>query len=208
MTTNYPDLSQLSVNQLLAMTIRESIENPVINEITARYPSLKELTEATFAELTQIKGIGPRKASAILASIELAKRLNAPAPEQPMQIISPKDVVNLVTPEMRYLDRECFKVILLNTKNHVIRIDTVSIGTLNFCAIHPREVFKSAIKHSAGGIILVHNHPSGDCSPSQQDLDITKRLVEAGKLIGIEVMDHVIIGGSGYTSFKERGLLI
>lgn len=207
MSTKYPDISKLSVNQLLAMTIRESTDTPVINEITARYPSLKELTEATFAELTQIKGIGPRKASAILALIELAKRISSPPQqEQPIFILSPQDVVNLVTPEMRYLDREHFKVILMNTKNHVIRVETVAIGTLNFCAVHPREVFKSAIKHSSAGIILVHNHPSLNCTPSQQDIEVTQRLVEVGNIIGIDILDHVIIG-ERYSSFKERGLI-
>jgi len=201
----YPDLSQLSVNQLLAMTIRESIEHPVINEITSLYPSLQALTEATFAELTQIKGIGTKRATAILASIELAKRLNEPT-EKTKQIRSPQDVADLVTPEMRYLDREHFRVLLLNTKNQVIRIELVSIGTLNSSAVHPREVFKAAIRHSAAGVILVHNHPSGDPKPSSQDIDVTKRLLDVGQLIGISVLDHIIIG-ERYMSFKEKGLI-
>ena len=109
--------------------------------------------------------------------------------------------------EMRFLDREHFRAILLNTKNHVIRIVTVAIGTFSSTAVHPRELFKSAIKASAAGIILVHNHPSGDPTPSDPDIEITSHLVEAGKLLGIEVLDHVIIGDSSFTSFKERGLV-
>lgn len=201
--TQYPDLSTFSTEQLLALTLREDPSNPAITEITTLFPTIKELTAVTLPELTKIKGIGPKKAASLLASIELAKRLNTPEPTKAIR--SPKDVADLVS-DMRYLDREHFKVILLNTKNHVIRIETVSIGTLNSSAVHPREVFKAAIRYSAAGVILVHNHPSGDCSASQQDIDITKRLIEAGEIVGISVVDHVIIGDR-YLSFKEKGLI-
>jgi len=109
--------------------------------------------------------------------------------------------------EMRCLDREYFRVLLLNTKNHVLKMETVSIGTLNCSAVHPREVFKPAIRNSAAAIILVHNHPSGDATPSRNDAEVTQRLSEAGKLLGIEILDHLVIGDGLFTSFKDKGLI-
>ena len=108
--------------------------------------------------------------------------------------------------EMRYLDREHFRAILLNTKNHVLRVETIGIGTLNSTAVHPREVFKLAVKYSAAAIILVHNHPSGDPTLSRDDLEVTKRLVEVGKVLGIDILDHIIIGDGKFVSLKEKGL--
>jgi DNA repair protein RadC len=109
--------------------------------------------------------------------------------------------------EMRYLDREQFRVLLLNTKNHVLKNVLVSVGSVNSSLVHPREVFKPAIKNSASAVILCHNHPSGDCTFSNEDVEITKRLTEAGKIIGIEVLDHIIIGDSVFVSLKERGMI-
>jgi DNA repair protein RadC len=109
--------------------------------------------------------------------------------------------------EMRYLDKEYFKVVMLNVKNRVISVENISIGSLNSSIVHPREVFKPAIKRSSAAVILVHNHPSGDTTPSREDIEITRRLVEAGKILGIEVLDHIIFGNSDYLSFKEKGLL-
>ncbi len=108
---------------------------------------------------------------------------------------------------MRYLDREHFKVILLNTKNHVLEIESVSVGNLNSSLVHPRELFKKAILKSAAGVILVHNHPSGDPQPSDEDRQVTARMVEAGEIIGIEVLDHIVIGDGRYASLRERGLM-
>lgn len=207
MSTNYPDISSYTTTELLSLTLRESCNSPLIAELTNRFSTLQELTSATITELTEIKGLGPVKASILLAAIELAKRLNKPPADEPKIILGPQDVANLVMFEMRFLDREHFRAIMLNTKNHVIKIETVAIGTLNSTAIHPRELFKSAIKSSAASIILVHNHPSGNPTPSEQDIEITQRLVEVGKLIGIEVLDHVIIGSFAFTSFKEKGLV-
>jgi DNA repair protein RadC len=109
--------------------------------------------------------------------------------------------------EMCYLDREQFRVLLLNTKNQVLAVETVSVGTLNSSLVHPREVFKQAVVKSAAAVILVHNHPSGDPGPSSEDLEITRRLHDAGKLIGIEVLDHIIIGDHIYFSVKEKGII-
>jgi DNA repair protein RadC len=109
--------------------------------------------------------------------------------------------------EMRFLEKEHFKVILLNIKNHVISVEDISIGSLNSSIVHPREVFKPAIKRSSASIILAHNHPSGDPTPSREDIDITRRLCEAGKILGIEVIDHVIIGNGSFVSLKEKGVI-
>jgi DNA repair protein RadC len=144
----------------------------------------------------------------LLASIELAKRLSYAAPTDNAESIrSPQDVADLVMNEMRYLDREHFRVLILNTKNVLLKNCLVSIGALNSSLVHPREVFKQAIKNSGAAIILVHNHPSGCCTPSQEDIAITKRLVEAGKIVGIEILDHVVIGDGTYFSFKDRSML-
>lgn len=204
---NYRDWNDLTLKELISMTLRESNNSPVVEELLQRFTSLRGLSEATVNELVTIKGLGPRKASLLKASFELGKRLYCTKPEKPVSIRSPQDVADLVMPEMRYLDREHFRALLLNTKNHIIRVETISIGTLNTSTIHPRELFKPAIRFSAASIILVHNHPSGDSTPSREDIDVTRRLVEVGRILGIEVLDHVIIGDGVFTSFKEKGLL-
>jgi len=181
MQSMYPDFSSMTVPELLAITLRESSNSEAITGLSNCF-TLKELTEATICELSAIKGMGKRKATALLAAVELAKRLSFTAPGNDAESIrSPQDVAALVMNEMRYLDREPFRVLLLNTKNHVFKNHLVSIGALNSSLVHPREVFKQAIKNSAAAVILIHNHPSGCCTPSQEDIEITKRLTEAGK---------------------------
>lgn len=208
MKTEYPDMSSLTVKELLSLALRESSGSPVIDDLTCRYVTLRDLASATFEELTGINRLGQKKAAALLASIELARRLYSTPPGEQKSIRGPQDVANLLMGEMYHLDREHFKVILLNTKHRVIKLETVSIGTLNTSMVHPRELFKSAIRHSAAAVILVHNHPSGITEPSREDIDITKRLVDAGSLLGIEVLDHIIIGDGDYASLKEKGLLL
>jgi len=123
------------------------------------------------------------------------------------KIKSPDDVSNLLMEEMRYLNKEMFNILLLNTKHDVIAIENISIGSLNASIVHPREVFNRAIKRSSSAIILAHNHPSGDPKPSGEDINITKRLIEAGTIIGINVLDHIIIGDGVYFSMKEQELI-
>ncbi|TEB09186.1 RadC family protein [Pelotomaculum propionicicum] len=207
MSFEYTDMSTLTVRELLSMTLRESPYSQVIEELTSRFTSLRDLTDLTFTELAGIKGIGPSKASSLLASLELAKRIYTATPEEYPVIRSPEDVIALVMHEMRYLDREHFRALLLNTKNCILRTEIISIGTLNSSQVHPRELFKGAVKHSAAGIILVHNHPSGDPTPSKEDMEITNRLVEAGNLLGISILDHIIIGDGKFVSFKGKGLI-
>lgn len=165
---------------------------------------LRHLTNCTIEELSQIKGVGLAKSSQIIASIELGKRIALTSKANNYKIKSPNDVSNLLMEEMRYLEKEYFNIVLLNTKNEVIAVENISIGSINASIVHPREVFIRAIKRTSSSIILVHNHPSGNPQPSKEDINITKRLVEAGKLIGIEVLDHIIIGDNVYISLKEN----
>lgn len=168
---------------------------------------LKELATMSSVEFTELPGIGREKALRLAAAFELARRIAKSMPLKRPSIKGPQDVATLLTEEMRHLNQEYFVVLLLSTKNQVIKKETISIGTLNSTQIHPRELFKPAIRHSAAAIILVHNHPSGDPTPSTEDIEVTKKLVESGKLMGIQVLDHLIIGDNHYTSMKEKGLL-
>lgn len=201
----------LSEIELLAILLGTgSPENTVLelaSLILARFRSLRLLVDATIEELSEIKGVGLAKASQVKAALELARRLSS-FTNQPRPVIkSPGDAAELVMEEMRHLDREHFRALLLNTRNQVIANDEVSIGTLNSSSVHPRELFRNAIKRSAASLVLVHNHPSGDATPSKEDLEVTRRLCEAGRIIGIEVLDHIIIGDNKFTSFKAEGLI-
>lgn len=171
-----------------------------------KYRSLRRLKEASLEELMGERGIGLAKAISIKAAIELGRRL-ALCQEIKATITSPDDVKTLVMEDMRYLDREHFKVIYLDRKGGIIVTEDISVGGLHSSIAHPREVFKNAVKRSAAAIILVHNHPSGDPNPSNEDIETTRRLVEAGQIVGIEVLDHVIIGDNKYCSMKSRGLI-
>ena len=205
--SNLYELDALSVTELLALALGRKVSSSTVTELVAAYETPRSLLNATAIDLQAIKGIGEIKASQLKAGMELGRRLQC-APKTVTPVINcPGDAANLVMQEMRFLDREHFKTLSLNTKNCVIKVDTVAIGTLNSCIIHPREVFKTPIKVGANSIILVHNHPSGDITPSQEDLSVTKRLIEAGKLIGIEVLDHIIIGDGLYLSFKEKEII-
>jgi len=153
-----------------------------------------------------VKGLGPVKLSKILAALHLGLRAGA-APLRRVDLSNPRAVFEFLAPRMSHLAREQFHVILLTAKNQVIDVEYVSEGTLTASLVHPREVFKSAIRRSAHAVILAHNHPSGDPTPSREDQEITRRLVQAGRLIGIEVLDHLVVGQGRYTSFRERGLL-
>ncbi|MDQ0086738.1 DNA repair protein RadC [Paenibacillus anaericanus] len=196
----------LELKYLLANSIREKPDSYIIEEIFIRFPTTEELIEVTEQELTLIKGIGQAKAQQILATLNLAQALSKSDP--PIYMIrTPEDVYKLVEPEMRYLKVEHFVILMLNSKNGVIAKEVISIGSLNACIVHPREVFRPAIKRSSASIICVHNHPSGNPDPSREDEAITKRLTEAGTLLGIDVLDHIVIGHQKYVSIKERGLM-
>lgn len=168
---------------------------------------LQALKEKSLQELMEIRGIGQAKGLQILSIVELAKRLHQIQSEERYVIRSPEDGANYIWNELRDELQERFVCLYLNVKNHVIHKQTIFIGTLNSSIVHPREVFKEGIRRSAASIICFHNHPSGDPTPSQEDVEVTKRLGECGKIIGIEILDHIILGQKRYVSLKEKGYL-
>lgn len=176
-------------------------------EMIINFGGLSGFTDITHHELTAIPGIGDAKACNILAAIELNKRISAHSLNRRMRITSPSDVCNLFMDELRHEKKEQFIVLLLNTKSEVISKELISIGNLNSSIVHPREVYKFAIKKSAASILFIHNHPSGNPKPSQNDRNITDRLVQVGDLVGINVVDHIIIGNDSHYSFKEHDLI-
>lgn len=201
----------LSDIELLAILIRTGTNKgnalDISEKLLTKVGGLSQLIDSTVEEISAIHGIGQIKAAYIKAALELGKRLaRTPVLDKP-KITSPRDVSNLLMAEMRRYDREYFKALCLNTKNQVISIETVSIGSLSASIVHPRELFKNPIKRSSAALILVHNHPSGDPTPSSEDIEVTQRLCEAGKILGIEVLDHIIIGDRKFTSLREKGII-
>ena len=197
--------------ELLAILIstgnKETNVLELASHILQAHKGITGLQNLTLAELTQEKGVGKAKATTILAAVELGKRVhNSTVAYRPV-INGSSDAGVLLESRMRHLDREHFCVVLLSANNAVIGIETISIGTLTNTQVHPREVFKQAIRQSASGVILAHNHPSGDSVPSDEDLYLTERLVEAGHIIGIHVIDHIIVGEDSYYSFRDNELL-
>ena len=173
----------------------------------SRFHAPSQIAQAGLPDLVREGGLSLVQAAAVVAARELGRRLYAAPPPRRPTVRIPADVAALVGPDMRYLDREHFRVLLLNTRHDVLAVEEVAVGGLNSAIIHPREVFKPAIRWSAAAVILVHNHPSGDPEPSADDLRITARLAEAGRVVGIEVLDHVVVGDGRYVSLRERGLL-
>jgi len=199
----------LSVQELLAIIIRTGSRDAnaiqLAESILYQFKDLRGINNAGIEELCNAAaGIGKVKAAEIKAALELGRRLNQQDSEV-VRIKSPQDVAAWVMEELRYLQQEQFRILLLNTKNVIIACEEVSRGSLNSSIVHPREVFARAIRRSAAAIILVHNHPSGDPTPSQEDINITRRLVEVGRLVGIEVLDHLVIGDGVFSSLKEKG---
>ncbi|SFK75968.1 DNA repair protein RadC [Paenibacillus sp. 1_12] len=176
----------------------------MIEELFQHFPSVSELAEASEQQLVQVKGIGVGKARQLLAMLKLARALTAPV-QDPYTIRNPQDVFSLLEADLRHLQQEYFVCLFLNTKNHLISREILSKGSLNASIVHPREVFRAAIKRASASIVCVHNHPSTDPSPSPVDIEITKRLVAAGEIIGIDILDHIIIGGHRFYSLKEKG---
>jgi len=201
----------LSNAELLAILLRTGTKNQsalqMAHYILQETEGLKFLNEMTIEELMTIKGIGRSKAIQLLASMELGKRMARKPLTKISAIYSPEDCVAFLSAEMKHLTQEHFVVIFLDTKNYVIGKKTIFIGSLNKAIVHPREVFKEAIKRSSASIICAHNHPSGDPTPSEQDIGLTHRLYEAGELIGIKVLDHLIIGDEQFVSLKEKGYI-
>ncbi len=202
--------SALSDGELLGLLFgigsREKTAVELAGEVISAAGGLHGLYDVSVHELTEVNGIGEAKACIILAALELGRRIGQVRnPGRPV-ISSPADVDRLLRGRIANLDRENFVVVLLNTKNEVTDTPLVSVGTLSASLVHPREVFKPAIRASAASVILAHNHPSGEVEPSREDREVTKRLKESAKILGIEVLDHVIVG-DGYYSMKEHGML-
>lgn len=198
----------LSNAELLAILLRTGTKHKNAIEL-ANYiinkdiQGLRYLQDMTIEELCEIDGIGLSKATMIKASLELGHRVASIKPHK-YKVKNPWDIYKYYMDSLRYKKQEIFKVVLLNTKNEIIADVDVSIGTLNSSLVHPREVFREAIKRSTNKIILMHNHPSGTIEPSTEDKNVTSRLIKCGELIGIEVIDHIIIGDGLYFSFKEN----
>jgi DNA repair protein RadC len=200
----------LSNAELLAILLRVGVsgENAVQvgHRLLTTFGGLTGLHRASYAEVCNQFGIGPAKAAQIKAAIELGRRLPLEAPAERPAIHSPKDAAELVSYEMSALEQEHLRVFLLNTRNQVMDIVEVYRGSLNSSQVRVGELFKAAVRRSAAAIIVAHNHPSGDPAPSPDDIAVTRAIVQAGKLLDIEVLDHLIIGQGRFVSLKERGL--
>jgi DNA repair protein RadC len=176
-------------------------------ELLERYESLQKLFSRTPSELTKIKGIGSAKAATLSAVFELSRRIQSQGQTAKISFKRSSDVANCYLPLVRDLRKEVFKILLLNRANRLIKEVTISEGTLDANIVHPRDVFREALLEPAAGVILIHNHPSGNPAPSEEDLQVTKQLVEAGRLLGIKVYDHIIMAGESYRSLADDGLI-
>jgi DNA repair protein RadC len=200
----------LSNAELLAILLRTGRrgENVVAlgMRLLTEFGGLSGLTKASFHELTKVKGMGLAKTAQLKAALELGRRLLFASPDTRPQITSPADVANLLMLEMGSLEQENLRTLLLDTKNRVLDSPTIYIGNVNSSIIRVAEIFREAVKQNATSLIMAHNHPSGDPTPSPEDVQVTRMVVEAGALLDIEVLDHLVIGHQRYVSLKERGL--
>ncbi len=200
----------MSNAELLAITIRTGVggENVVrlAERVLAHFNGLPGIARASLTELCQVNGVGPAKAAEMKAALELGRRLLVSAPQERPRVTSPADAANLLMSEMMFLEQEHLRVILLDTRNHVLSTPTIYVGSLNTSVVRVGELFRAAIKENAAAMIVAHNHPSGDPSPSPEDVHVTRQIRQAGKLLDIELLDHIIIGHQRYVSLKERSL--
>jgi DNA repair protein RadC len=195
------------VGILLGKGTRKKTAIDLARELLERYESLRKLFSRSPSELMEVKGIGSAKAAILSAAFELVRRIQSQGDRPRPSFKRSSEVAHHYLPLMRDLRKEVFRVLLLNRANRLIKEVTISEGTLEASLVHPREVFREAILEPAAGIILIHNHPSGNPSPSEEDLRITKQLVDAGRLLGIKVYDHIILAGESYRSLADEGLI-
>ncbi len=202
--------NSLSTAELIAIVLRTgSLDENAVRlgqRLLTDFGGLPGLAQASTGELQRCKGIGPVKAVELRAAFELGRRLLVTAPEARPQVKSPADAANLLLGEMALLEQEHLRTVLLDTKNHVLKVHTVYIGSLNTAVVRVGELFREAIRLNSAAVIVAHNHPSGDPTPSPEDVSVTRQIVQAGKLLDIDVLDHLVIGQSRWVSLKERGL--
>jgi len=200
----------LSVQELLQLILGRGIAGESVvttaQKLLSHFGNLQKLAEASIEELPLIKGIGLAKATQIKAVFEIGRRLSTQVPQyKSKELADPKKVYQLIKSRLKNYHKEHFYIIALNSRNYSVA--EVSVGSLNVSTIHPREVFTEAIKNKAASVIFAHNHPSGDAEPSEDDLETTKQLTDAGKILGIEVVDHIIVTKDSYFSFKDGRLI-
>lgn len=200
----------LSTTELLAIILRTGVRGENVLDLSqrllARWGGLAGLARVSMAELCAEKGLGAAKAAQLKAALELGRRLLLASPEERPQVKSPADAANLLMAEMGLLEQEHMRVVLLDTRNRVTGIHTVYQGSLNTTMVRVAELFRDAIRHNSAAIIVAHNHPSGDPTPSPEDVAVTQQIVAAGKLLDIDVLDHLIICQHRFVSLRERGL--
>ena len=201
--------ASLSNAELLAIILRTgTTSESVLNlsaRLLARFGGLSGLAKAGFGELCQEHGLGEAKASQLKAALELGRRLLSTQPEERVVVKSPEDVANLLQAEMALLEQEELRLVLLNTRNQVMAIPQLYKGSINTSLIKVGELFRDAVRQNCPALVVVHNHPSGDPTPSPEDIKITEQIIQAGKLLDIDVLDHLIIGHQRYVSLKEQG---
>jgi DNA repair protein RadC len=200
----------LSTAELLAIIFRVGVNGENVltlsNRLLAKYGGLTGLARAPFTELQEEHGLGEAKVSTLKAAFELGRRLAIAAPDERAQVRSPADAANLLMGEMSMLEQEHLRVVLLDTRNRVLAMPTIYVGSLNTSVVRVAELFREAIRRNAAALIVAHNHPSGDPTPSPEDVTVTRNIIHAGQLLDIEVLDHVVIGQQRFVSLKERGL--
>jgi len=200
----------LSTAELLAIILRSGSHGENVLRLAERllhdFRDLGGLMQATTTELTETRGIGDAKATEIKAALEIGRRLMTLLPEERPHISSPEDAFHLLKSEMMFKEQEHLCLILLDTRNRVLRTPTIYVGSLNASVIRVAELFRAAFRENAAAFIMAHNHPSGDPSPSPEDIDVTRQIVQAGRLLDIEVLDHIVIGRNRFVSLKQRGL--
>ena len=205
--------ASLSDTELLAILLRTGTSSVSVlhlaEEVLAKYQDkgLVSIMNISPQEIASVHGVGLAKAATIVAAVELGRRLSTRAAQKLEKIEGPEDVARYASPLLRFEQKEHFLVMLLDVRNRVLAMPTVSVGSLTASVAHPREIFREAIRYSAANMILIHNHPSGDPTPSREDIQITKQMMKAGEIMGIPVLDHVIIAGDGFLSLKEADCL-